>query len=61
MHVYVIDARGDDRLDELAALAHCGGVVRPHERERLARLLRRLGAELDAPPRRLAAGRAGPT
>ena len=46
-HVYVIDASGDERLDELAALAHCAGVVRPHERERLARMLRRLVGELD--------------
>ena len=40
-------AAGTTGLDELAALAHCGGVVRPHERERLSRLLRRLAAELD--------------
>ena len=47
-HVYVIDAGGDERLDELAALAHCGAVVRPHERERLSRLLRRLAGEVAA-------------
>ena len=47
MHVYVIDASGDERLDALADLPHCAGVVRPHERERLARLLRRLTGELD--------------
>ncbi len=47
LHVAVIDARGDARLDDLAALDHCAGVVRPHERERLSRLLRRLSAELD--------------
>ncbi len=46
-HVYVIDASGDERLDALAALPHCAGVVRPHERERLARMLRRLVGELD--------------
>ena len=38
-HVYVVDARGDERLDALGgsrtAPASCG----PHERERLARLL----------------------
>jgi DNA segregation ATPase FtsK/SpoIIIE, S-DNA-T family len=48
LHVSVIDACGDPRLDELAALDHCAGVVRPHERERLSRLLRGLAAELDA-------------
>ncbi len=47
LHVYVVDARGDDRLVDLADLDHCGCVVRPHERERLSRLLRRLTAELD--------------
>jgi S-DNA-T family DNA segregation ATPase FtsK/SpoIIIE len=47
LHVYVIDARGDHRVDELDRLTHCGGVVRPHEGERLARLLRRLTGELD--------------
>ncbi len=36
-HLVVIDARGDARLDDLAALDHCAGVVRPHERERLSR------------------------
>ncbi len=56
-HVYVLDARGDEALDELVALPHCAGVVRPHDGERLRRLLARLGAELDA--RRAAGGRAG--
>lgn len=46
-HLYVIDAAGDARLDPLAALDHCGGVVRLHERERLSRLLRRLVGELE--------------
>jgi S-DNA-T family DNA segregation ATPase FtsK/SpoIIIE len=46
-HVYVVDACGDERLDELTALDHCGAVVRPHQRERLSRLLRRLAATLD--------------
>ena len=48
LHVVVIDARGDPGLDDLATLDHCAGVVRPHERERLSRLLRRLSAELDS-------------
>ena len=54
-HAYVVDARGDERLDALANLPHCAGVVRPHERERLARLLDRLVGELDR--RRAAGGR----
>ncbi len=57
MHVYVLDARGDEGLDELVALPHCAGVVRPHDSERLRRLLTRLSAELDA--RCAAGGRAG--
>jgi len=56
LHVVVIDARGDPRLDALGVLDHCAGVVRPHERERLSRLVRRLDAELDA---RRAVGSAG--
>ena len=56
-HVYVVDGRGDDRLDGLDALANCGGVVRPHERERLERLLRRLVTEIDR--RRSQGGRSG--
>ncbi|MET0457692.1 MAG: FtsK/SpoIIIE domain-containing protein [Ilumatobacteraceae bacterium] len=56
-HVYVIDGRGDDRLDVLETIANCGAVVRPHERERLERLLRRLVAEIDR--RRSAGGRSG--
>lgn len=55
-HVYVVDAGGEERLDTLSPWPHCGGVVRPHERERLSRLLRRLADEIDA--RRSAAGRA---
>ena len=54
-HVYVVDARGDERLDALGRLPHCAGVVRPHERERLTRLLDRLVGELDR--RRAAGGR----
>ncbi len=47
VHAYVVDARGDDALDALAASPPCAGVVRPHERERLDRMLRRLEGELD--------------
>jgi S-DNA-T family DNA segregation ATPase FtsK/SpoIIIE len=47
LHVYVIDAGGDHRVDALALLPHCGAVVRPYDAERLGRLLRRLVAELD--------------
>jgi DNA segregation ATPase FtsK/SpoIIIE, S-DNA-T family len=57
LHMYTIDATGDQRLDELVHLPHCGAVVRLHERERLGRLLRRLVDELDS--RRRAGGRAG--
>jgi S-DNA-T family DNA segregation ATPase FtsK/SpoIIIE len=46
LHVYVVDARGDDTLDSLAG-AHCTGVLRLHEIERVDRLLRRLAGELD--------------
>jgi S-DNA-T family DNA segregation ATPase FtsK/SpoIIIE len=56
LHLYVIDAGGDRRLDELGRLPHCGGVVRPHDRERLARLLRRIVDDLAE--RRSAGGRA---
>ena len=57
LHVLVIDARGDPGLDDLATLDHCAGVVRPHERERLSRLLRRLSAELDSRRAAAAPGR----
>ncbi len=50
LHLYVIDARGDDGLTALASIAHCGGVVRLTEDERLHRLLARL---VDAIDRRL--------
>jgi S-DNA-T family DNA segregation ATPase FtsK/SpoIIIE len=55
VHVYVVDATGDHRLDRLDRIPHCGGVVRPHERERLTRLLRRVVDDLD--DRRRAGGR----
>jgi S-DNA-T family DNA segregation ATPase FtsK/SpoIIIE len=46
-HLYVIDAGGDPMFDHLADVAHCGGVIRVQEAERLARLLRRLVDEID--------------
>jgi S-DNA-T family DNA segregation ATPase FtsK/SpoIIIE len=46
-HWYVIDARGDTALDGLASLAHCGGLIRVRERERLHRVLARLDADID--------------
>jgi DNA segregation ATPase FtsK/SpoIIIE, S-DNA-T family len=52
LHLYVIDARGDDGLSALASLAHCGGVVRLTEDERLHRLLARV---VDVIDRRIAA------
>ena len=55
LHAYVIDASGDHRVDDLEQLAGCGAVLRPHERERLGRLLRRLVEEIDV--RRQAGGR----
>ncbi|MET0145242.1 MAG: FtsK/SpoIIIE domain-containing protein, partial [Ilumatobacteraceae bacterium] len=55
VHLYVVDARGDEQLDRLARAPHCAGVVRPHERERLDRMLRRLEAEVDR--RRAGVGR----
>ena len=46
-HWYVIDARGDRALDGVASIAHCGGLVRVRERERLHRVLARLDEEID--------------
>ena len=46
-HLYVIDARGDDRLAGLEAAAHVGAVVRLTEPERIDRLLRRLADQID--------------
>lgn len=51
LHLYVVDAGGDDCLGALASLAHCGGVVRVTEHERLHRLFLRL---VDIVDRRLA-------
>ncbi len=47
LHLYVIDARGDDGLSALASIAHCGGVVRLTEDERLHRLLARIVDSID--------------
>jgi S-DNA-T family DNA segregation ATPase FtsK/SpoIIIE len=47
LHVYVIDARGDEIWERVAALAHCGAVIRLGEVERLIRLLRHLAGEMD--------------
>lgn len=47
LHLYVVDARGDDGLTALSSLAHCGGVVRATEDERLDRLLRRVVGVID--------------
>jgi len=47
-HLYVVDARGDDRWAAFDGLAHCGGIVAPGETERLRRLLLRLAADIDA-------------
>ncbi len=47
LHLYVIDALGDSALDEMTALAHCAGVVRRSERERIARVVSRLRAEIE--------------
>jgi S-DNA-T family DNA segregation ATPase FtsK/SpoIIIE len=46
-HLYVVDGNGDARLDAFTGVAHCGGVVRTGEAERLDRLLRRLTGEID--------------
>ncbi|MET0661885.1 MAG: FtsK/SpoIIIE domain-containing protein, partial [Ilumatobacteraceae bacterium] len=47
LHVYVIDGHGDRSLDGLAQIAHCGGVIRLGDGQRVDRLLRRLDAEID--------------
>jgi S-DNA-T family DNA segregation ATPase FtsK/SpoIIIE len=48
LHLYGVDM-GTGALAALAALPHCGGVVPGAEPERLARLVRRLHARVDAP------------
>src|SRR3954453_1004958 len=45
-HVYVIDGRGDPALAAFERSPRCGAVVRLHERERLIRLISRLGHEV---------------
>lgn len=57
LHLYVVDGRGDERLDALEAVAHCGAVIRLTEHERVDRLLRRLAGELD---RRTSTGERAP-
>ena len=47
LHFYVIDGHGDRSLDGLAQIAHCGGVIRLGDGQRVDRLLRRLDAEID--------------
>ena len=47
LHLYVIDGYGDRSLDGLAQIAHCGGVIRLGDGQRIDRLLRRLDAEID--------------
>ena len=47
LHLHVIDARGDDCLAGLDALAHCSGVVRVTEHERLHRVLSRAAEFID--------------
>jgi S-DNA-T family DNA segregation ATPase FtsK/SpoIIIE len=46
-HLYVIDGRGDAVLSVLGRSPWCAGIVRLHERERLIRLITRLGNEVD--------------
>jgi S-DNA-T family DNA segregation ATPase FtsK/SpoIIIE len=45
--LYVIDARGDERLQRFAGAAHCGAVVGTADTERLHRVLAHLAAEID--------------
>ncbi len=47
LHLYVIDGYGDRSLDSLTQIAHCGGVIRVGDVERIDRLLGRLDAEID--------------
>ncbi|WP_420451481.1 FtsK/SpoIIIE domain-containing protein [Ilumatobacter sp.] len=47
LHLYVVDGRGDDGLGALATIAHCAGVVRTREHERLHRLLARVVTAID--------------
>ena len=47
LHLYVVDAHGDEAWNRFEPIAHCGAVVRVGESERLDRLLARLVGELD--------------
>ncbi len=47
LHLYVIDARGDDVWNHVDRHPHCGGVIRIGELERLNRVLLRLADEMD--------------
>lgn len=46
--VYVLDCRGDGRLEELMSLSNCGAVVGLHDAERRGRLLGMLDTEIRA-------------
>lgn len=46
--VYVLDCRGDGRLEELMSLSNCGAVVGVHDAERRGRLLGMLDTEIRA-------------
>ena len=45
-HCYVVDGRGDESFDAIAALPNCGAVVGLHDAERRTRLVRYLADEL---------------
>ncbi|NND75046.1 MAG: hypothetical protein HKN44_08570 [Ilumatobacter sp.] len=47
-HCYVVDAHGDPAFDGLLGIAHCGGVVRINDVERVHRLLGRIVRQIDA-------------
>ncbi len=47
LHLYVIDAQGDDAWTSFEVISHCGAVVRVSETERLTRLLARLADVVD--------------
>jgi S-DNA-T family DNA segregation ATPase FtsK/SpoIIIE len=56
LHLYVVDM-GAGELEPLATLPQCGGVLRPSERERLVRLVRRLRSEVETRQAAPGAGR----
>ncbi|MDQ3739174.1 MAG: FtsK/SpoIIIE domain-containing protein, partial [Actinomycetota bacterium] len=47
LHVYVVDTIGENRLDELRRLPHCGDVIRVGDHERLRRFVAYLSRELE--------------